>query len=282
MVAVLMESCSQTDFKGLIMPTGDGVEKRFEQSQQMNPDLNAGTVEVDGTYLLYVCADPHINKTSVNLNFFNDVLRNDGKASFGLVLGDCTDIRHNFQTYMNALAYDPVRHLHNYDLYHLLGNHDLYFNGWEEYKKIVGPSVYWFEAVFPEGKDLYISLDSAGGTLRRKQTGWLKSFISGCRHEYRHAIILTHTNFFYTDNSQSGSGNMPVEEVYSLIDFFGKHDISLVLQGHDHYREDLTYDNVRYVVLGTIRDESEYPEYLKIEVSSDDICLEWQSLPDNL
>lgn len=281
-VAVITGSCNQVDFKGLIMPTGDGVEKRFEQSRQMNPDLHAGAVEVDRTYLLYVCADPHINRTSVNLNYFNDALRNDGKASFGIILGDCTEVRHNFQAYMNALAYDPDKHLYDYDLYHLAGNHDLYFNGWEEYKEIVGPSVYWFEAVFPGGKDLYIGLDTASGTLGRKQAGWLRSLISEYRHEYRHAIILTHTNFFYTDNSQSGSGNMPVEEVYSLIDFFGKHDISLVLQGHDHYREDLTYDDVRYLVLGTIRDESEYPEYLKIEVSSDGISLDWQSLPDNL
>ena len=72
--------------------------------------------------------------------------------------------------------------------------------------------------------------------------------------------------------------NMPLEEVYSLLDLLGKHNVSLVLQGHDHYREDLTYDNVRYTVLGTIKDEAEAPEYLKLTVSDDGISFDWQLL----
>ena len=71
---------------------------------------------------------------------------------------------------------------------------------------------------------------------------------------------------------------MPLEEVYSLLDLLGKHNVSLVLQGHDHYREDLTYDNVRYTVLGTIKDEAEAPEYLKLTVSDAGISFEWQMI----
>ena len=130
--------------------------------------------------------------------------------------------------------------------------------------------------IFPGGKDLFISLDTATGTLGNKQTRWLKSFLSENRQEYRHCIILTHVNIFYTDNSQTTSGNLPIEETYALIDLLGRHNVSLVLQGHDHYREDLTYNNVRYVVLGAIKDGTDRPEYLKISVAQDDICLDWQ------
>ena len=70
--------------------------------------------------------------------------------------------------------------------------------------------------------------------------------------------------------------NMTLEESYALIDFLGKQKVALVLQGHDHYREDLTYDNVRYTVLGAIKDGSETPEYLKVNVSQDNIELDWQ------
>lgn len=52
--------------------------------------------------------------------------------------------------------------------------------------------------------------------------------------------------------------------------------ISFVFQGHDHYREDLIYDNVRYTVIGTIRDEPESPEYVKVQVAMDHIDLDWQ------
>lgn len=270
--------CNQVDLKGLIMPTGDGVEKRFEQSCRLNEDMHAGVVEAQENYMFYVCTDPHINKTHKNLSIFNDALRNDSEASFGVILGDCIEIKDNIGTYLNAVRYNPDRHSYDYKIYHILGNHDLFFNGWVDFREYVGPSVYWFEVEFPGGKDLYVTLDTATGTLGRKQTAWFKSFLADNRAKYRHCIVMTHTNFFYTDNSQTSSGNMPLEESFSFIELLGKHDVSLVLQGHDHYREDLTYDNVRYVVIGTIRDESESPEYLKIKVSPGKLELDWQSI----
>lgn len=267
--------CNSVDFKGMFMPTGDGVQARFEQSMEINDNLHAENQPVNGSYTFYVAADPHIENTSRNLDAFNDILKNDKGASFGVILGDCTEIRDNIGKYLSALAYTPDRHSCNQKIFHILGNHDLFFNGWEDFKQNIGASVYWFEAVFAEGKDLFISLDTATGTLGRKQTEWFRSFLENNRQKYRHCIIMTHTNFFYTDNSQTGSGNMPLEECFSLIDFLGRQKVSLVLQGHDHYREALTYDKVRYTILGTIRDEAKAPEYMKVKVSDDGISPEW-------
>ena len=67
-------------------------------------------------------------------------------------------------------------------------------------------------------------------------------------------------------------------DISLILDHLGRHKVSLVLQGHDHYREDLTYGNVRYTVLGTIKDESSSPEYLKLNVKNDEIGLEWQMI----
>lgn len=269
-------SCDHFEIKGLFMPTGDGVEKRFEQSRNINSELNNGHVDATESYIFYVAADPHINKTHRNLTIFNDTLREDTEASFGVILGDCSDVRDNLHNYLEALSYDPDRHACDHNIFHILGNHDTYFRGWDDFKKMIGPSVYWFEVVFTEGKDLYIALDTATGTLGRKQMQWLKKFLGDNRRNYRHCIILTHTNFFYTDNSQTTSGNLPIEETYALVDLLDRHDVSLVLQGHDHYREDFTYANVRYTVLGTIKDSSKAPEYLKVIVNHNNIGLEWQ------
>ena len=277
LTAIAICSCNRVDFKGLFIPTGDGVEKRFEQSAEMNKDLKAGTINAQDTYIFYVATDPHINETHKNLSIFNNAFRNDTKAAFGVILGDCIDVRDNLPKYMEALAHDPTKHAYDHELFHILGNHDVFFNGWDNFKEIVGPSVYWFEVEAGTDRDLYISLDTATGTLGRKQTEWLREFLSENRFKYRHCVILTHTNFFYTDNSQTGSGNMPIEECFSLIDLLSRHKISLVLQGHDHYREDITYGDVRYVILGAILDESENPEYLKVEVSPDGVSLDWQT-----
>lgn len=277
-VSIVMCSCNQFELKGLVMPTGEGVEKRFEQSMEICEELNAGTISAQENYIFYVAADPHINETHRNLGIFNDALKNDCEALFGVILGDCIDIKDNLLFYLDALAYDAAKHACSQRLFHVLGNHDVYFNGWDDFKESIGPSVYWFEVLFEKGKDLFITLDTATGTLGRKQNEWLRSFLAEKREEYRHCVVFTHTNFFYTDNSQTGTGNMPMEESFALIDFLGEQKVSIVLQGHDHYREDLTYDNVRYVVLGTIRDESKTPEYLKVNVNKDGVCLDWQLL----
>jgi UDP-2,3-diacylglucosamine pyrophosphatase LpxH len=224
-----------------------------------------------------VATDPHIDQTNRNLSKFNDALRNDTAASFGVILGDCVDIKDNLPKYLEALSYSPENHACDHPVYHVLGNHDLFFNGWTDFRELVGPSVYWFEVEFAGGKDLFISLDTATGSLGKKQTDWFKSFLSANRNGYRYCVILTHTNFFYTDNTQVSSGNMPLEESYALMDFLGKHDVSLVLQGHDHYREELTYADVRYTVIGAIHDETQTPEYLKITASQDGMNLDWQT-----
>lgn len=273
--AILLSSC-RFDLKGFIIPTGDGVEKRFEQSMQLNNGTGIDIVNVEENYMFYVCTDPHINETNDNLRTFYNSLCNDASASFGVILGDCIDKRDKFPVYLDALENTPEKHRYDHKVFHILGNHDTYFNGWTEYKELIGPSVYWFETSFSSGKDLYIALDTATGTLGQKQTRWLQSFLSEKRSGYRHCFILTHSNFFYADTSQNTSGNLNLDETMALIDLLGKHRVTLVLQGHDHYREDLVFDNVRYTVVGTIRDECKAPEYLKVNVNKGGISLDWE------
>jgi hypothetical protein len=71
---------------------------------------------------------------------------------------------------------------------------------------------------------------------------------------------------------------MPIEESFALIDFLGRHDVTLVLQGHDHYREELTYKGVEYTVVGAITDRAEDPEYVIVEVSPSGMHLDWRQI----
>ena len=267
--------CDTQDLKGFFIPTGDVVQKRFEQSMTITGGKALQGVETDEEYLIYVCTDPHIGTTSFNLQKFNDTFRNDSEASFGIILGDCIDQRDKFQEYLTATEYDSDRHSYNHNIYHILGNHDTHFGGWDNFKSLIGPSVYWFEVGSSSGKDLYIALDTASGTLGGKQTDWLKSFLNTNRNKYRYCIILTHTYFIYTDNPHFSSATMPLEESFALMELFARHRVNLVLQGHNHIRKDLTFNNVRYTVLGTISDESQSPEYLKITVRENNISYNW-------
>lgn len=271
-VAVLLfAGCNTLDMRGLVAPAGDVVNSRFQSSMSLNDGKSVATVEAAESYLFYVAADPHIGYTYDNLQNFVGQMQADAAASFGIVLGDCTDRRDAMATYVEAIESDGDK-----PIFSIIGNHDLFFSGWDDFRELLGPSVYWFEVAYDSGRDLFIALDSASGTLGGKQMRWLKDFLAANRKNYRHCTVLTHTNLFYTDNSQTSSGNMAMEETHTLVELFSRYNVTLCLQGHDHFREDLTLGGVRYTIVGTIRDEAKKPEYLLIRLSDGGIEYEWR------
>ena len=276
LLLLLLCGCEKIDFKGFIMPTGDAVNSRFEQSLEMNNSKPVACIEADESYLFYVATDTHINDNTCTLDSFVNALRNDAGASFGVMLGDCIDKRGCMSVYLDAITHKPDVQKYPTPIFSVIGNHDLYFSGWEDFRELIGPSVFWFEVKHSGGKDIFISLDTASGTLGSKQTKWLHEFLAKERGKYRHCIVVTHTNLLYTDRSQNSSGNMPMEETQALLELFGEYNVLLCLQGHDHHREDITFDGVRYTIVGTIRYEVEKPEYLCIRVSKNGAEYDWR------
>ena len=278
LAAALIAGCDTIDIKGFVAPTSESVNNRFDKSMTLTESKAVATVTTEESYLFYVCADPHIDSTFDNLRLFATQLRNDQDARFGIVLGDCADRRKILPNYIEAIAYVEDTQATDTQIFSILGNHDLYFDGWNNFYAMLGASVYWFDAEFGSGRDLFIALDSASGTLGSRQLKWLRGFLAAERSKYRHCVVLTHTNLFYTDNSQTGSGNMALEESAAIVDLFSRHDVTLCLQGHDHYREDLTLGGVRYTIVGTIRDEAKKPEYLKIRLSNAGVGYNWVNI----
>lgn len=274
--ALLLLGCDRVDLKGFVIPTGDLVDSRFEQSFELHKESPIARVEAHEEYLIYVGTDPHVGDTTYNLDTFVANLRGDTSASFGIILGDCIDKIGSMPIYAEAIApHDPEQ---DAPIFSVLGNHDTYFQQWDKYREYLGPSVYWFEVIHPAGKDIFIALDTANGTLGTLQTAWLRDFLPLHRAEYRHCIIITHTNIFYTDNSQRTSGNLPIEEMMTLLNILSKNNVTLCLQGHDHHREDLTFGGVRYTIVGTLRDEVADPEYLCVRILKGGFEYEWREI----
>ena len=274
-LALLLAGCNRVELSGFIMPTGEVVNSRFEQSMALHGSTPVATLQAEEEYLFYVCTDPHISNTTNNLRTFITDLRHDSEALFGIVLGDCIDQLGSMPTYVEAISHLADSQATPTPIFSVLGNHDLYFSQWDKFRELVGPSVYWFEVAHGAGKDLFLSLDTASGTLGIRQTKWLKEFLAQNRKNYRHCVVITHSNLFYNDNSQRTSGNLPLDETMMLLELFDKHDVLLCLQGHDHHRDDLTFRDVRYTIVGTLRDEADNPEYLTVRLSADALHYEW-------
>ena len=274
---VLFSACDKIDLSGFFFPTGDVVDERFAQSMEMTRCASVAHIDAADEYSFYVATDVHLSskEKTQNIAHFLHTFRNDSLACFGTILGDCIDRKALHPAFVDALQYDSTQHRYDSPLMIVLGNHDTYFNGWDSFAQLIGPSVYYFTVGNDRVCDLYIVLDTATGTLGYKQTAWLKDFLHRNRMAYRHCVILTHSNFFNTDASQGMSGCLPLEETMQLISLFDNHNVTLVLQGHDHFREDLVMMGVRYTIVGALSEKEQTPEYLRVNVASQDVSYDW-------
>ena len=104
-------------------------------------------------------------------NLFFKAYKADINCPFAIHLGDLINAKDNYPRFFQAMAVKPDKPVIGKELgdtvFYTLGNHDLYFNQWEEYKKYIPTSTYWFDTRTKEGKllDLFICLDSGEGTL---------------------------------------------------------------------------------------------------------------------
>ena len=249
------------DFVGFIDSTSDGVDKRTEFSLAKNEETGVKKlISPQEEYQLCMVGDTHIG-TTVNLAIVEAAVRNSSLAI--LNLGDITTGRErDYQTTVDFFSNSAT------EIIPVLGNHDLYFDGWRHYKRDLGSSVFYFEVQTPTAKDLHICLDSGNGTLGRKQYNWLKNTLASKRGDYRHCFVYFHVNLFRTDNSQFVSNNMPLEETYQLMDLFGKNKVNAVFMAHDHYREELVFNNIQYVTLDVLWDGVKNASYVVLTVNT--------------
>lgn len=248
------------DLVGIFVGSGPNTDARFENSMQYTDSHTPLRIMVEDNYSIYACGDSHVDSTTRNVEKFMCAYRSDSAAVFALHLGDFVNAQGNYERFYKATQAEPEGYTRKpYDtLFVTCGNHDILFGQWKEYLKYYKTSSYWFETVSRTSGnplDLFICIDTSGGTVGRKQLDWLRTVLEQKSQEkYRHIIVFTHTNFFKQDNSQGHSSNFSMEETAELTGLFSKYHVSMVLNGHDHFREVVLYGNVTYLTLDTMQD----------------------------
>ena len=84
--------------------------------------------------------------------------------------------------------------------------------------------------------------------------------------KYRHIIVFTHTHFFKVDASQGHTSNFALEETYDLCDLFSRYGVELVLQGHDHCRDQHYFKGVQFLIVDALEDHFYNAYYAVMEV----------------
>ena len=312
---LLLPSCNPNyDLAGFLNGTSPKVSTRFEQSIAYNDSVGVPAVIVPSAdYRVYVCTDSHIDSIPTNLTTFVQAAAADTLCPLLLHLGDLVNAQGHIP-YAVSLLQDPPLPLLQREgeslapivegnlsplplcrgsrrgfyptLAIALGNHDIYFNQWDEWRSYFGTSVYWFYTMLPDSTvlDRFICLDSAEGTLGTAQLQWLRELLTTnhlpltTNHPFRHTIVFTHTHLFKRDNSQGHTSNYAIEETYELTSLLEQGGVDMYWCGHDHSREITDYAGFTSIVVDAIEDHYP-PAFYMIADLSDQINYRFIQLP---
>ena len=281
---ILLSSCNPNyDLAGFLNGTSPEVSTRFEQSMAYNDSVGIPAVVVPSAdYRVYVCTDSHIDSIPTNLTTFVQAAAADTLCPLLLHLGDLVNAQGHIPYAVSLLTpnQSPLT------TFLALGNHDIYFNQWDEWRSYFGTSVYWFYTMLPDSTilDRFICLDSAEGTLGTAQLQWLRELLTTnhlpltTNHPFRHTIVFTHTHLFKRDNSQGHTSNYAVEETYELTSLLEQGGVDMYWCGHDHSREITDYAGFTSIVVDAIEDHYP-PAFYMIADLSDEINYRFIQLP---
>jgi len=272
LAALLFTSCYEVDFSGFFMRS-EKANQRFEDSVDWNAANPPRKVTVEGEdYVLLTIGDTHVGTTD-NLDVFFAIAK-ETRADAVMMVGDLTTgHKADYEMFVNALPDQAEM-----TSYPLVGNHDLYFGGWEHFLCMLGSSVYTVTIETPDASDLLVCIDTGSGTLGSRQTQWLRETLEKKRDNHRHCMIFTHNNPF-RDQRRTTSTNPPVEELHLLIELFAQHRVDLFVSGHDHQHSETVFGNITYLTVDALRDGLSNAGYLEIHVQGNSIDHSFIPLP---
>jgi hypothetical protein len=259
---IIILSCNSclkdADLSGFLYST-DPVNERVKMSLEwnnVNPDKD---VVINGTnYSLLVAGDSEVGGTT-NLDTLISRAKGPGVAGF-VVAGDLTS--------GDPTGYDTLEHeldtKNHGAAFYILGNHDLFFNGWNKYYSYFGSSTYAFTINTNDASDLYICLDSGNATIGSIQLAWLSDLLAKERKNHRFCIIFSHVNFFREHHTFSA--NPLVDEIRVLLDLFYRYSIDMVITGHDHHRSEEFLGKTHYITLDAFFDGFKEASYLRLGI----------------
>lgn len=261
LLLLFLTACEVADFGGIFI-SDQSVNQRFEQSMTWNKNHKTHKITVTtDNYTILTMGDSHVGSTK-NLDIFFDRAKSINAAAAVMVGDLTTGHASDYAVFQNHIPTPD-----SLNTFLLAGNHELYFDGWNEFYSRFGSSTYYFTIQTPEAADLYICLDSGGGTLGSKQLNWLKETLQNKRSDYRYCFLLTHNNLFRF--RKTASTNPPIEELHVLMELFTVHQVDMVITGHDHKHNARQFGNTIHITMDALEDGKKNAGYFQLNVNNE-------------
>ena len=272
-VLAVVAGCDENS-GALFRSTAPSADERFALSMQYNDREGYTTIQArDDEYSVYVCTDTHVATVNTKLQAFIQLYRDDRTCPVAVCLGDLIEADHSYIWFVDAFKHIKTNPSKPDTMFVTIGNHDVFYDQWHNYTQYWPTSTYYFVVETNgknKGKDLFICLDTAQGTLGRKQLTWLKELLDWADGErFRHIIVYSHINIFRRDNMFADISTVSLEETYELMSLFTEHNVEQFWAGHDHGREEFTHGNVKYIIVDSMKEEEDSSAYMVLHVGKE-------------
>ena len=149
--------------------------------------------------------------------------------AFAIALGDLTDTAgvEEFEQY--NVFIQTLENKYNLKTYNIIGNHDCYLSGWDNWKNNCYPHTSFYK--FETSNFSYYFLDTGTGTIGKNQLNHLKKEM---QKDSKQKVICSHYPL-YTSTLLFCMGDS--YERNELINLFQRTNVKIVLSGHIHKNE---------------------------------------------
>jgi len=203
---------------------------RFLTASDRNPSF-------DDEYSFIVLADTHIEDGNAHgLEKLKDIIDNNNEIKFAVIVGDITQ----YGSAKDINKFIEIAGSLGVPCYPVIGNHDIYFGNWTEWKNLIGSSRYKING----GSTTLFILDTANAFFGKAQLDWLEKEIKKTQGR---VFVFSHSNLSMIgfDAVQQLTDTRERARIASIL----RNRCDAMFTGHLHKRSMSEQGNVKYISL---------------------------------
>ena len=225
-------------------------------------------ISLGGEYSFIVVTDIHIEDGETHgLERLKQVIDSDDSIKFVVVTGDITQYgaAQDLQKFMD-IANSLNTDLRSVPCYPVIGNHDVYFGNWPEWKRLIGSTNYRING----GGATLLIMDSANAFFGNDQLDWLERELKSASGR---VFVFSHVNLFVKNPAelQQFTSTKERARVVSIL----RNNCDMMFMGHAHRRSINEAGNVLYVGIEAFVDTQ---TYCVVSVSSTGVTYRFEKL----
>jgi len=214
--------------------------------------------ELPEEYSFLVVSDTHIERGDTHgLEALADAVIPGDK--FVVVTGDVTQ----YGTAEDLKLFTDIAGTLNIPCYPVIGNHDIYFQNWPNWRDLIGSTRYKIDG---NNTALFI-LDTANCSVGASQFAWLERELAAVRSApgggEKKIFVFTHTNLF-VESLADVAQITDSRERARLASLLNTYDVTAMFMGHVHNRMEHRIKDTVYV---TLEDYRGHRTYVRVTVT---------------